>query len=367
LSNIKNLFLISAIYFAFTTSAFAQDDHNHGHHNHDDQNKNWSIHLDTKTYFTSIYDANEADEEVVDIFSHSHVEGTYQFNNKLSINGTLLLEGDPAGHAHGGGMTRSGDRFFDDHPLFIEQLTVNYDDDHYGAYVGKFNPTLGVDTHDVPGWFGAFVFEEFEITERLGLGGYGELNGHRLDVSTYFADTSFLQESALYNRDTINDKDGGVANTQDFSSLSAQISGNIIDPVAYYMGYAHQGNDNGDDENRFVIGLNGHMDLTNEVQLNAMTDITAIDHLNGEADHDRTYMIVGLGADYYNWTAGVTYTKTNNDSADAIEGMDGHSTQGSIGYNFGHGFGIDVGYERTSEEGETSKRVGSLLRYHADF
>ncbi len=361
----KKIFLLSASYLALINPTFAQD-HDHGH-NHGDHDKNWSVHVDTATYFTSIYDANEADEEIVDIFSHSHVEGTYKFNKKLSINGTVLLEGDPAGHAHGGGVARTGDRFFDDHPLFIEQLTVNYDDDHYGAFAGKFNPNIGVDTHNVPGWFGTFVFEEFEITERLGFGGYGQWQGHRLDVSTYFADTTFLQESALYDRATIDGEDGGIANTEDFSSFTAQLSGDIIDPVSYYIGYVDQANDTGDDETRFVIGLNGHTNITDSLSLNGMMDITDIDHLNGESDHDRTYMTVGLGADFHNWTAGMTYTKIDNDSADATEGMDGHITQGSIGYNFGHGFGVDVGYERTNEEGETSKRIGSLLRYHAKF
>lgn len=360
----KTLFFTTAL--LLSTSALAQT-HDHGHDHHGDRDKNWSVHVDKATYFTSIYDANEDSEEVVDIFSHSHIEGTYKFTNKLSVNGTLLLEGDPAGHAHGGGAARTGDRFFDDHPLFIEQLTVNYDDDYYGAYIGKFNPNIGVDAHDVPGWFGIFIFEEFEITERLGFGGYGELNGHRLDVSTFFADITFLQESALYDRETIDGEDGGVANTEDFSSFSAQISGDIIEPISYYVGYVHQGHDAGDDEDRFIIGLNGQTDITDNLKLNAMIDITDIDHLDGEDDHDRTYMTVGLGANFHNWNIGATYTKLDNDSADATEGLDGSIIQTSVGYNFGNGFGIDLGYQKSDEEGETSKRIGSLIKYHAEF
>ena len=361
----KKLFVLSTSFLILSNATYAQD-HNHGHHHHG-HDKNWAVHLDTRTYITNIYSANEADEEVSGIFSHSHIEGTYQLSNHLSLNGSIVLEGDPAGHAHGGGNARTGNRFFDDHPLFIEQLTVNYNDEHYGAFAGKFNPTLGVDMHDVPGWFGLFTFEEFEITERIGFGGHVAWNDHRLDVSTFFADTTFLQESALYDRETIEGEDGGVANTEDFASYAIQLSGNIIQPVSYYIGYADQSNDAGNDEDRFVIGLNAHHDITDALSINGMADITDITHLNGEDDHDRTYITLGFGADYKNWTTGATYTKIDNDSSDATEGMDGSISQISIGYNLGHGFGIDVGHVRSNEEGETSKRLGSLLRYHADF
>ncbi len=362
----KKLFLLSTSLTLLSVTAFAQD-HEHEHHHHHNHDKNWSVHVDSHTYITEIYDADDADEEISDIFSHAHIDGTYNFNAQWSLNGSVVLEGDPAGHAHGGGTARTGNRFFDDHPLIIQQLTLHYDDNHYGIYGGKFNPHIGIDNHHVPGWMGYFTFEEFDIREKIGVGGYGELAGQRLDISTYFADTTLLQESALYDRPTIDGEDKGVSNTEDFSSFSAQLSGDIIDDASYYIGYAHQGNDAGNDENRFTLGVNGHADITNALSINGMIDVTDISHLNGEADHDRRYMTLGAGADYNNWVFGATYTHIENDSTDADEGQEGSIAQGSIGYNFGNGFGIDVGYQRTDEEGEVKRRVGSVLRYHADF
>jgi len=350
-------------------------DHHHHHQQHEENKLGWVGHLDTRTYFTDIYSAEEKDEEISDIFTHSHADIGYYFNNGLSIQSSILLEGDPAGHSHGGGATRTGDRFFDDHPLFIEQLKLAYDTDNFGIYAGKFNPEIGKDVHDVQGWFGPLVFEEFDIRERVGFGGY--INGdiekigqQRLDLSTFFADTSFLSESLLYDRDTLDKGDGGVANTQDLSSFALNLSGELGSQyLSYYAGYVHQSTDlqTEDDETRLVIGLDGHYDITPEMEINAMIDMTDINHLGGEVDHDRTYSTIGLGINYNHWVIGGTYTDVNNQSPDPTEGMDGRITQFSVGYNFDNGFGIDVGHQTENQEGETSDRLGGLIRYHADF
>lgn len=192
-----------------------------------------------------------------------------------------------------------------------------------------------------------------------------------MDVSTFFADTTFLSQSTLFNRADISERDGGAGNTEDLSSFTANLSGNILnnDHFNYYAGYAHQGVDQSGekDEKRFVVGLSASHDLTDHMTITAMADVTDIDHLNGEAAHDRRYASFGLGLDIDHWTVGGTYTHINNDADDAGESMNGFNTQMSVGYNFDNGFGIDFGYQAQDSEGEKSDRIGGLLRYHADF
>lgn len=101
---------ISILLFSFVHTAHAANEHHHNHGHNDDQ-FGWSAHIDTRTYITDIYNAEENTEEISDIFSHSHANIRYQFNETLSINSSLTLEGDPAGHAHGGGNVRTGNRF----------------------------------------------------------------------------------------------------------------------------------------------------------------------------------------------------------------------------------------------------------------
>jgi hypothetical protein len=371
----KKFLIITTSTIAMTIPAIAQEHHHdHDHHAHND--KAYSLHLDTRTYATNIVNADETSEEIVDIFTHSHLSGDYTLNKHLSISGSVILEGDPAGHAHGGGATRTGDRFFDDHPLYIEELAINYDDDNMGAYIGKFTPRIGLDTHAAPGWWGMLIFEEFQLRNKIGFGGYiknenDTFGHHQLDIATFYADTTFLSQSTLFNRTDISENDGGASNTEDLSSFTANLSGDILnnDHFNYYIGYAHQGVDQTgeEDEKRFVFGLSASHDLTDHITLTAMTDITDIEHLNGEAAHDRRYASFGFGLDIDHWTMGGTYTHINNDADNAGESMNGFNTQMSVGYNFDNGFGIDVGYQAQDSEGEKSDRIGGLLKYHADF
>ena len=368
----SRIFILAATTALFSAPAYAQHVH---HHHHEAGKPGWSTHVDTRTYVTEIVKADEDDEEIVDIFTHSHADASYNFGNGLSINGSVILEGDPAGHAHGGGASRSGDHFFDDHPLFIEVLTVNYDTDHYGAYLGKFTPDLGRDAHDIPGWWGMLTFEEFQIRERLGVGGYAQthidgLGKQRIDLSTFYADTSFLQQSAFYNRSDLNKGDGGPSNTEDFSSFSLNMSGQAgHDDITYYIGYAHQAVDQAtqDDENRLVFGLTGTIDLTDHTTLRAMADVTDTTHFGGEPDHDRRYTTGGLELRHGQWTLAGTYTDIHNDAPDPVEGMNGYTMQMSGGYDITDHLGVDVGYQRQDEEGEDSDRIGLLVRYGAEF
>lgn len=360
----KKIFLTTTAILSLSATANAQEHHHHHGHDHSDDGTGWHGHLDARTYATSIYEANESEEEVSYIFTHSHIEGGYRFGNGFSVNGGVILEGDPAGHSHGGGASRAGDHFFDDHPLYIEELTLNYDDEHFGGYVGKFTPELGRDPHNVPGWWGMLVFEEFQIREQLGFGGYLQSHGQKLDVSISENDTSFLQQSILYNRDNAVDNQDGLSN------YSVNLSGDLGVPYAsYYMGYGERGFDNAGeyDEDRFVFGLSGNMDIMNAVNIALVGDVTDIDHLNGEADHDRTYYTIGANATYNQWVMGGSFTGVDNKSADEVEGMNGQIIQTSIGYNFTPNLGVDGGWVSQTEEGETSNRYGALLRYHTEF
>ncbi len=366
----KKILLISASSTVMTIPVMAQDHQkDHGHHDHDD--KAYSLHLDTRTYATSIINADETSEEITDIFTHSHISGDYKINDHLSVSGSVILEGDPAGHTHGGDATRTGDHVFDDHPLYIEALTFNYDEDYMGAYAGKFTPHIGIDTHNVPGWWGMLVFEDFQLRNKVGFGGYTQNDHHRLDVSTFFADTTFLSQSTLFNQTDASDRDAGASNTENFSSFTANLSGHILDNdhINYYVGYAHQGVDQSgeEDENRYVFGLSSSYDLYDDTTATAMFDVTQINHMNGETSHDRRYATVGFNIDIHQWNIGGTYTHINNDADEATESLNGFNTQMSAGYNFGNGSGINVGYQAQDSDGENSDRLGGLLRYHTDF
>lgn len=161
-------------------AAMAAEDHDHSHghgHDHDHGSAGFYGHLHVQIFYDHVYKAEEADEEIDEAYTHSHLEMGYGFGNGFSVNTNIELEGEPAGHDHGGGgATLDGsNRYFEDTPLFVRALTANYDDEHFGAYVGKFDPVISFDMHMMPGIYGYQIVDEYTVREKIGIGGYGRI------------------------------------------------------------------------------------------------------------------------------------------------------------------------------------------------
>ena len=376
---------------------YAAGGHDHG--DHSKGGKGFYSHVDVKTHFDRIVDADKASEEFDEAYTHSHMELGMRFNSKLSINANIKIEGEPAGHHHGHGAEEeehhdeeegehheeaaaaATDKMFDDHPLLIEQITVNFDDEHYSLYAGKFNPVVGFDYHNFPGMFGYQIIESYVIRERIGFGAKlkhdaGDLGRHTLNFSTFFADTA-LSDSLLHARGNTSKEDGGISNTEDFQSFSVSLGGtdfyslnnNIAEGLTYGLGYARQaaGKGNAEDETRYSVSLGYTQKLTKDIVAELITEHMQIDHLGGENGHDRSYTTVGLGLDYKNWNVGTTYTHINNDADEADEGHDGHIYQVSLGYTFSNGIGLSIGYKKSDEDNEEKERIGTTVSYSYDF
>ncbi len=367
-----------------SSPAYAAGDHDHSAHSKG--KKKFYSHLDVRVHVDRIVDSEEADEEFDELYSHSHLELGVKVSPKFSINSNLKLEGEPAGHAHGhggeGSESPGGDKVFDDHPLLIEHLTINFDNEHYSIYAGKFNPIVGFDYHKFPGIYGYQVIEGYLIRERIGLG--AELNHdadnlgkHTLNLSTFFTDTTALSDSILFQRGHTSKGDGGLSNTEDLSSFAVSLGGddfysftnNIAEGLSYRIGYAKQaaGTGNEQDEVRYSGSLGYQHILSKDFDAKLVTEYMAIDHLGGEAAHDRSYSTLALGINYKNWKLGTSYTYIENDADEEDESHNGHIFQISAGYTFSNGIGLDLGYKRADEENEESDRVGALVTYSYEF
>ncbi len=375
------LFLIISL----PASALAEDTHDHHDHSHGGGQTGFYGHLDARILFDHVYKAAEADEEINEVYTHSHFEVGYGFGNGISINSNIQLEGEPAGHDHGGGGNApdGSNRYFEDTPLFVRSLTANYDSEYFGGYVGKFDPVLGFGEHDLPGIYGYQIVDDYIVREKIGIGGYGKLHAgnygtHRLDVSTFFADTTFLSNSILYERGRTRKSDGGVSNTEDFSSVAVALSGsdfyslssNIPEGLSYRLGYARQAAGEGDDtaENRYSIGGQYRHIFNADWSGRVLAEIVHINHLNGEEPHDRTYNTAGAELSYGPWTFGSTYTFVNNSNpVEPDEAQNGRIFQASLAYTFDIGISVGAGYKYQLEEGEKNHRIGAMLGYSAEF
>lgn len=381
----RKILLTSAALILSANQAFAASNHDHSSPHHH-RKEGFYGHLHALVHADGIFKADDEKEgRINELYSHAHMGIGYGFNDKFSINSNLKLEGGPSGHSHGATISNEAegqDKYFENHQLIAEEITVNYDDKYFSLYAGKFNPKVGFGMHNFGGIYNYQTVEDYSLLEKVGVGGAlkydaGDFGKHQLEASTFFADTTFLSDSLLKQRKNNSKEDGGLANSENFSSFAVSLSGsdffslnnNLVEGLEYRFGYAkqHAGIDNEENETRYSIGAGYKQQLTQDLKAKLLFDYLKIDHLGGEEYHDRSYSNFALNFDYKKWNLNSSYIFIRNNAEDDHEGQDGEIAEFSVGYNFNNGLGLALGYQTKDEEGEKSKRIGLVLKYDFDI
>ena len=365
----------------------ADDDHDHDHSAHADEP--FYGHVGIRLHADHVNDAGEGEEEVNELYTHSHIELGSRIAEGLNIDTNLKIEGEAGGHSHGGvSRTHDGEsRIFEDHPLIVESLTLTYSHEDFSAYLGKFNPKVGLDYHSFPGLWSYSMIEEYKIAERIGAGfKYGanldDFGTHQLNISAFHVDTTFLSDSLLDQRGHTSKEDGGLGNTEDFDSYSISLGGkdfysldnNIAERLSYRFGYAHQEAGTAEsDEERYSTSIVYKENFSEGINKTFIIEYMNIDHYGGETGHDRSYFTASLGLKKDRWNFATTYTFVDNDVKEEEEegheghgeneGADGKILQISIGYKVTPDVEVNFGFKRADEEAEVNERFGLGLKY----
>ncbi len=187
------------------------------------------------------YDSDSGDNIHNQLYTKIQPEFTLRFTPEFSLfaHGVLTPVTDPdAGE----------DRAFEDHGLYIEDLFLSYETDRFSVKGGKFTPDFGIGWDQTAGVYGSgFAEAGYEFSERIGIAGsvtFGseKAGTHRFEASTFFLDTSVLAQSTLRSRGTTTRSDGGVSNTEDFSSFALSLNGEDfggIRNLRYHAGYIY--------------------------------------------------------------------------------------------------------------------------------
>ncbi|MFQ5466945.1 MAG: hypothetical protein ACE5DS_02310, partial [Kiloniellaceae bacterium] len=170
------------------------------------------------------YDSEDPNNELNDLFTTTEPDINFYATDGIYLNAHLTLEPvlDPEPR---------DDRFFEDHGLFVEALSLNLERGRFHVFGGKFGPNFSIAFDAAPGIYGTDISEDdIEISEQLGVGGdvlFGSerVGTHALSASVFFADTTALSESAFENRGRVNVRDGGPSNTGDLSSFAVGLDG----------------------------------------------------------------------------------------------------------------------------------------------
>jgi hypothetical protein len=289
----------------------------------------------------------------------------------LSIDALFIFESvqDPA---------EGEDPVFDDHGVFVEQLTLRLEQDRYAVFGGKFTPAFGIAWDEAPGIYGADFAEDYEMVERIGVGFSlllvedGRFGSHALEASSFFIDTSSLSGSMITSRGRTRLSDGGAGNTEDLSSFAITLGGEDlggIDELFYHAAYRMQARGDldvsGSKEEAWVLALGRSIDWNEDWRLTGLAEYAWFAHMDGE-DADATYLTSSLLLSFREtWNLAASYTLRSMDEAD--NRINDSLFQLTAGYVFENGVSIKFGYLRTREDGVSSDTIGLLSTFTLAF
>jgi hypothetical protein len=312
------------------------------------------------------YRASDNDSELSDLYTTIEPAITIGFTPQLSLEAGLGLEPvlDLDGH----------DRAFKDEGLYAEQLFLQYATDRWGLRAGKFNPDFGIAWDAAPGVYGVDFAEDYEITERMGVGGFVQLENdrlgiHRLTADLFFLDKSFLCRSGLKSRGHVREAHGGLSNTGDLRSFTLTLSGEEIPGapgLAYHLGFSRQrGGHNARNEQGQVAALTyGFRPLPN-VGIDLLTEYVYQSNAEG-ADQDRWYLTQSAELEWLAWNTAASFTRRDVRARGGPDGND-YLFQLSVGYEFNFGLAFNVGWRYAREEDEKVDGLGVRLSYAYEF
>jgi hypothetical protein len=330
-----------------------------------------------------IYEAQDSKDEIFNLKTHTHTDIDFLPVKDFFIRSSLKLE-QKHSHDHTGGDPGPDGRntYFRNHVLMIEELKLVYAPGPWEMFGGKFNPVTGLNQHDIPGYYGYELEEEYSLLGRMGVGSAYTLETepfgqHRFEVSGFCRDTTILNQSIINGNDEPDKRaDGGVANTHDFSSWSTALSGDLLffavgdtlHDLDYVLAYARQdagdgANADSKDEDRAVIGGIYTATLTENLQIKGIGEFKNIRNNQTHRSEDLRMSTAGAGLSWLGWELGGSYSLLDSNAGEP----DGEHIQASLGYVWKCGLGMHGGWKQVEEEGEPQKSIGLMASYHGHF
>lgn len=317
------------------------------------------------------YDSEDRDNEHNQLFTTIEPEATLHLVPGLSLFAHAVIEPvrDPG---------PGEDRAFEDEGAFIEDLFLRYETDRFAFQGGKFTPRFGLTWDIAPGIYGTdFAEAGYEFSERIGVLGSvtladGKIFGsHTLSAHTFFLDTSVLSQSVGRGRGTTDKVDGGVSNTENFTSYAFTLDGEnvaAIDGLGYHLAYIRQAPGNGDqsDERGFAVAVTHNIDLGDGFSLSPLIEYVHFGDAEGVGGQDRDFLTLAGRLDWNSWNLSVAYTKRDT-KATGSEEIEDFQFQTSVGYQFAFGLEVNLGWYIGNENGIETRRIGALLAYTVPF
>ena len=267
------------------------------------------------------------------------------------------------------------DRFFWDEGAYLEQIYLEYSLGNFAFRGGKFGQKFGIAWDAAPGIWGTDFAEDYELAEQIGVAadfdfGSEAMGKHVVTVGTFFADTTFLSESAFTNRGRTHHSDGGAGNTEGFSNVSIALEGGDIPAlpgVGYHIAYTSRDSDAaGETTETSLTGALRYAFKLGPIGVEPLMEYATFSDRNGVPGTDADYLTTAVMFTYGQWNVALSRTGRTTET----EGMDDIKdslAQVTLGYAFASGINVNAGYRQTEESGVANNTLGVLVDYTLTF
>lgn len=323
--------------------------------------------------FEDGHKATDNNNERSNTFARSEIAPTVTLNDNFFIDGVAVfeqLQSEPAGNS----------TFFDNEGLFIEELKLNYANNDFSAFIGKFNPAFGIAWDYGRGVWSEDYAEDYEITEMLGFGAAYSLNTPKIGTytftaSTFYTDTSSLSDSAITARTRTDLNSGGAANTESLNSYVVSVdAANFlnVENLTMHLSHRHLARGEvdtvGEDEKGYAVNIAYTVNINDVWALDNLIEYAAINNFGADStSDDRQYLSASVISTFYeNWniTTGFTQRRSKTSGNNAT---DDYLIQVTGGYAFKNGLTLEAGWKSTNNEGDKTHILGGLARYTINF
>ncbi len=315
------------------------------------------------------FNSDDPGAEITDTFATVETSLDFNLSEIFTVHTDLVLEPvlDPDPFE---------DRFFEDHGGYVETLHLIVNLGQFTLFGGKINPAFGTAWDATPGIYGTDFAEDYELTERIGVGGSytfdgGDAGQHVLQTAVFFADTSGLSNSVFTRRGELSVADGGASNTEDFSSFAIALDGGEIASLpgfSYHVSFRHQEAGDGDvsDETGFAIGAKQEIETADGIKFEFNGEIAVFDNLDG-GENDALYATAGLAVGKDEWFGATSFTLRDLSGGPAGTSFDDKLFQATVGREVFENASLAVGSKFAEEEEVESHTIGVLFAYETDF
>jgi hypothetical protein len=412
----KKYFLILLL---FCQSAFADDEINQStiadvisdyffddEDDDDDDDYNYEADITIKSHsrfaaeiaFDDNFSANDRRNEFKDSNFRVRFNNSLSFGEGISLNSNIVLNRfdniDQTDRRNN--SIKAGDRSFENIGVVLREFNISKNAKNYALIAGKINLNFGSAWRWNRGiWIHDLANNNYRQVEKLGFvgiyraGDSKKTGQYNFSLSSFTNDRKNFDNTLFVNRNSDKKSDASAGDTRSLQSYAAMLDINFDfgdrEKLSYQFSYlnlavnerAMQISSNKvDDEKDFVLNMDYHYPLNNEILLNGFIEYAEVKNLNGNSDFGERYLTTNLNTKFgEHWNVLLGNSRRQNLQLGA-NGFDQNLSEISLGYEFKKNrffdrLTIQGGYKYFRNDQRTfvdsRNAVGFLMRYYKNF